>query len=819
MLHPCRVLSFAALAATALCVGGRLSAAGFGVTVGGAPVRVETMRCSAMPVNIRWPGHQREKDQTELCGFARFDLVRPVEVAVVPSRAFTNAVVRPRHKGVRVRRDGNGVRFVITSPGAYSVEFDGRHENLMVFADPPRDYSGIDRTAANVRYYGPGEHNPGLITLAAGETLFLDEGAVVYGRVEAQDAKGVRICGRGILDASKVREVPVAVDPRLLEEQRKKGWAITNVERFDAIRLMFCDDARIEGITVRDSQIYAIRPVGCVGFTVDNVKVLGSWRYNSDGIDMHNCRRVRISDSFIRTFDDSICVKGFDYILPESEMLHGGVLHDVFEDVLVERCTIWNDWGRALEIGAETRAREIRNVVFRDCDILAVHEVAMDVQNCDQAHVHDIVFDDIRVEYDPEAPESAYSSSARDFRPASRRRAARLAEAIIHYIPEYSKAGAENRGRISDVVFRNVDVYAPTLPPGRLWGFDDAHRVERVRFAGIRLNGKDVTDVFVQSVQTNAFCGTIAQGKRWYKGMLHCHSYWSDGRAFPEQAVSAYRELGYDFVSLSDHNRLEMDKDEWRPVCEKEGKWPPAVIPLYYDNVKLRFPWIRTRPGKEGGEEVRITPYSELLAHFNEPGRFLLIPGTEITRGTADNWSTGRQVHINYHNLDSMIPSARSAWLIQNVFTNDTASTLIRSTVGEVEALAKASGATSHLVCVNHPHWPYYDIVPQDLVDNGNVRYFEVCNNGAEMDAPPELWRYEGYDTDRLWDVVNAFRARAGKPLLYGLASDDAHWYSFSGATVPETCRSSYPGDGWIRVRADALTPSALFAAMDRGDF
>ena len=43
------------------------------------------------------------------------------------------------------------------------------------------------------------------------------------------------------------------------------------IERFDAIRLMFCDDARIEGVTVRDSQIYAIRPVGCVGFTVDNV--------------------------------------------------------------------------------------------------------------------------------------------------------------------------------------------------------------------------------------------------------------------------------------------------------------------------------------------------------------------------------------------------------------------------------------------------------------------------------------------------------------------------------------------------------------------
>ena len=32
------------------------------------------------------------------------------------------------------------------------------------------------------------------------------------------------------------------------------------------------------------------------------------------------------------------------------------------------------------------------------------------------------------------------------------------------------------------------------------------------------------------------------------------HSYWSDGRAFPEQAISMYKERGYDFISLSDHN-------------------------------------------------------------------------------------------------------------------------------------------------------------------------------------------------------------------------------------------------------------------------
>ena len=43
-------------------------------------------------------------------------------------------------------------------------------------------------------------------------------------------------------------------------------------------------------------------------------------------------------------------------------------------------------------------------------------------------------------------------------------------------------------------------------------------------------------------------------GKRFYKGQFHTHTYWSDGSAFPEQAIQFYRETGYNFLGLSDHN-------------------------------------------------------------------------------------------------------------------------------------------------------------------------------------------------------------------------------------------------------------------------
>ena len=46
----------------------------------------------------------------------------------------------------------------------------------------------------------------------------------------------------------------------------------------------------------------------------------------------------------------------------------------------------------------------------------------------------------------------------------------------------------------------------------------------------------------------------VAPRSRWFKGNLHCHSYWSDGLAFPDQAVRDYREAGFDFCALTDHN-------------------------------------------------------------------------------------------------------------------------------------------------------------------------------------------------------------------------------------------------------------------------
>src|SRR5580765_4866366 len=45
-------------------------------------------------------------------------------------------------------------------------------------------------------------------------------------------------------------------------------------------------------------------------------------------------------------------------------------------------------------------------------------------------------------------------------------------------------------------------------------------------------------------------------GGRWYKGNTHTHTLNSDGDSTPDDVVRWYREHGYRFLVLSDHNFL-----------------------------------------------------------------------------------------------------------------------------------------------------------------------------------------------------------------------------------------------------------------------
>ena len=301
-----------------------------------------------------------------------------------------------------------------------------------------------------------------------------------------------------------------------------------------------------------------------------------------------------------------------------------------------------------------------------------------------------------------------------------------------------------------------------------------------------------------------------SNGKRWYRGMLHMHTHWSDGRALPEQAVAAYRNAGYDFISISDHNRFQDNPDKWMSVGNGTEKgWPPKVVhPDCFKAYVERFGRDKVRE-RDGKTEVRLATYSELKKMFEVPGKFLMLPGVEIT---TDAKATGMTyaMHMNVIGIDDIIERAKKANLIE-ALPKHTVASAIRETREMSEALAKARGNPPFFCMVNHPNWLYYDVFAQDIIDNPEIRYFEVCNNGSEWPVPEEL-DGEWYQ-DNLWDAVLAYRRTHGQQMLYGLGTDDTHFYPDTGLAY------SAFGDAYIMVLAEDLTQKSLLEAIHRGDF
>ena len=293
--------------------------------------------------------------------------------------------------------------------------------------------------------------------------------------------------------------------------------------------------------------------------------------------------------------------------------------------------------------------------------------------------------------------------------------------------------------------------------------------------------------------------------KRFYKGQFHTHTYWSDGSAFPEQAIQFYRDRGYDFLGLSDHNVYA----EGRRV-KKVGKGDGIVHPEIFKAYRRDFPTsARSVTNADGSVEVVLQPYEKLRELFEKPGEFLLLDAVEATTRVFDADGVEHQVHMNYLNVPG-VPE-----YIRKCGTKCSVSQRISETRMAVESFARDKGREAMFV-LNHPVWRWYDVSPEDLVANPEVRFFEVCNGGSPF-APGKGLPTDGFATDRFWDVVNAFRARRGQPLLYGVGSDDTHSYFGTAGHVPGI--HCLPYNAWCLVRSGALTADALIRAMNAGDF
>ena len=222
-----------------------------------------------------------------------------------------------------------------------------------------------------------------------------------------------------------------------------------------------------------------------------------------------------------------------------------------------------------------------------------------------------------------------------------------------------------------------------------------------------------------------AFAPT-AGAQRWFRGNTHAHSLNSDGDVPVDAVVRWYREHGYHFTFITEHE--------------------------YFTDV---------------------APLNALFAGAN---RFLVIAGQEVTQRIADSAHTGgvRQAHVNALGTSRLVPTIGE----KNIAKGMT----IAQTYARNGAAIRAAGG---LLQVNHPNF-IWSVPLADMMDLPDSTLFEVWNghpivyNQGGTDSTGQ----EMLSTEGRWDSVLS----RGK-LLFGVGDDDSHSYKPEDAENPDMAR------------------------------
>lgn len=283
---------------------------------------------------------------------------------------------------------------------------------------------------------------------------------------------------------------------------------------------------------------------------------------------------------------------------------------------------------------------------------------------------------------------------------------------------------------------------------------------------------------------------------RWFRGNTHTHTYWSDGDGAPELVSAWYREHGYDFLVLSDHNILS-EGERWIAVAEDgKGRFGPEDLDQLVATFGKDAVTVREREGKR---EMRLLTLNELRERFEVPGEFLFIQGEEITTAFREEGEQPHSypVHVNAMNIEEVIPAPQGESVVEVM------NRCVDAVVEQGERIRRPV-----LAHVNHPNFGW-GIEWAQLAQVRGDRFFEVYNGHRGVRNHGDA---EHPSTERMWDLANVMRlTRLDLPVLFAVATDDAHNYHGSP--------TAQPGRGWVMVRAKKLDGDALVEAMTRGEF
>ena len=372
------------------------------------------------------------------------------EIRIQINKNIEKFKIRPVHLNIKGKVFGNELIFNINKPEKLLIEINN-YKPLCIFKTP--NEKNIPKSDdPNVIYFSKGIHEAGIITPKDNQIIYLEQGALVKGRIYANNTNNVTIRGRGILDA--------------------RGFT-SKKNKICGIEFKNSNNIQIEGIGLRTGIWWQSLFLLCNDVDISHMNLM-SFGENNDGIDIDGVINFKVTNSFIGCGDD-----GFGWHALDAEK-NG---QPDTKNCLAENCVIYNAYaGNALRLGASMETNLFENITFKNLTLLEYVNAGIRSDHSDWATFKNVRFKNIYIE--------------KNKRPI---------EIRIEKTGYSNNTGFKNeRGHFENLTFENVYMNGGSIV---LEGFDQNHLIKNVTFKnsfnkGRRINNKNELGIneFVKNI-------------------------------------------------------------------------------------------------------------------------------------------------------------------------------------------------------------------------------------------------------------------------------------------------------------------------------
>ena len=263
---------------------------------------------------------------------------------------------------------------------------------------------GLHARGGGVLRFPAGRYLTGSLRLKSGVTLYLEEGAVLLGSTSPYDypkfstekelkvnndhfdqaliyadgAENIGITGGGCVDGQG-RELALTIDSlhhtgELVDPHYNTYRKRPNTRP----KLLFvrgCRNVRIHRASFRSSAAWGLSFSLCTDVTLDSLHIENRAYWNNDGIDISDCKDVRIAHCDVNSADDGICLKSHN--------------RDACNDrVSIAHCRIISS-ASAIKFGTESGGG-FKNVTIDDIRVKDTYRSAIAIESVDGAAIENI---------------------------------------------------------------------------------------------------------------------------------------------------------------------------------------------------------------------------------------------------------------------------------------------------------------------------------------------------------------------------------------------------------------------------------------------